>query len=280
MGIGKRIKEARETLGLTQNELAEMVGVTGSSITNYEKETSHPKEPIMYRLFEALNVDANYLFQDVVNIPKKVNDVTFAEFEHIKEYRNLDEHGKSMVDFALKEETRRIQHEAEKPRRRELREIYYFRDPVSAGKGQLVLGDIRDLETVHIPNIHKYRDVKYALPVRGDSMEPAFFNGNTLLVEATNTIDQGEIGIFVINGEAFAKKLGDNELISLNPKYDPIPVAEETYCLGRVIDKYPSDNKQTEGTKTSDEEALASSIKMMEMMEKKREKERKNNAVS
>ena len=48
MGIGKRIKEARERLGMTQNELAEIVGVTGSAITNYEKETSHPKEPVNY----------------------------------------------------------------------------------------------------------------------------------------------------------------------------------------------------------------------------------------
>lgn len=104
MGIGKRIKEAREQIGLTQSELGELVGVTGSAITNYEKETSHPKEPVMYKLIEVLKVDANYLFQDVVNIPKKVNDVTFSEYEHIKKYRDLDDHGKEMVDFVLKKE--------------------------------------------------------------------------------------------------------------------------------------------------------------------------------
>ena len=84
MGIGKRIKEARERLGFTQNELAELVGVTASAITNYEKETSHPKESIMYKLFEVLDVDANYLFQDVVNTTKKNNDVSILEYEHIK----------------------------------------------------------------------------------------------------------------------------------------------------------------------------------------------------
>lgn len=108
MGIGKRIKEARENLGLTQTELGELIGVTGSAITNYEKETSHPKESIMYKLFEALNVDANYLFQDVVNIPKKVNDVTLSEFEHIKKYRTLDSHGKEMVNFVLNKEFERL----------------------------------------------------------------------------------------------------------------------------------------------------------------------------
>ena len=76
MGIGYRIKEAREIQGLTQIELGRLVGVTGSAITNYENETSHPKEPVMYKLIEALKVDANYLFQDCVNLPKEVNDIS------------------------------------------------------------------------------------------------------------------------------------------------------------------------------------------------------------
>lgn len=61
MGIGRRLKEARERAGLTQEGLGRLVGVTGSSITNYEKETSHPKEPVMYALINALGVDANFL---------------------------------------------------------------------------------------------------------------------------------------------------------------------------------------------------------------------------
>lgn len=70
MGIGRRLKEAREKLGLTQEELGRQVGVTGSAITNYEKDTSHPKEPVMYALIDALGVDPNFLFQDCVNILK------------------------------------------------------------------------------------------------------------------------------------------------------------------------------------------------------------------
>lgn len=64
MGIGRRIKEAREAHDLTQKELGKLVGVTGSAITNYENETSHPKESVLYALFKVLAVDANFLFQD------------------------------------------------------------------------------------------------------------------------------------------------------------------------------------------------------------------------
>lgn len=69
MGIGKRLKEAREKAGFTQEELGKKVGVTGSAITNYEKETSHPKESVMYALINELKVDPNFLFQDCVHLP-------------------------------------------------------------------------------------------------------------------------------------------------------------------------------------------------------------------
>ena len=66
MGIGNRIKLAREQAKLNQRELAGLIGVSPSAITNYENETSHPKEEKLYALMSALNVDANFLFHDVM----------------------------------------------------------------------------------------------------------------------------------------------------------------------------------------------------------------------
>ena len=64
MGIGNRIREAREKRGLTQKELANQLGITASAVTNYENDTSHPKEPVLYAIMQVLQVDANFLFQD------------------------------------------------------------------------------------------------------------------------------------------------------------------------------------------------------------------------
>lgn len=50
-------------------------------------------------------------------------------------------------------------------------------------------------------------------------------------------IQIGDIGIFSVNGECYVKKLGEKELISLNPKYNNIPLNENAKCMGRVIDK-------------------------------------------
>ncbi len=106
MGIGKRLKEAREKAGLTQEELGRMVGVTGSSITNYEKETSHPKEPVMYALIDALRVEPNFLFQDCVHLPQKEKSPGVAEDapgeeQIISLYRELNTEGQEkLLDYA------------------------------------------------------------------------------------------------------------------------------------------------------------------------------------
>lgn len=107
MSIGSRIKELRERNGLSRNELATMLGVTVGAISNYENDVSSPKEPILFKIIENLNCDANYLFQDSVKIKTQQNDVTLAEYDHIKKYRALDEHGKEMVDFTLTKEWER-----------------------------------------------------------------------------------------------------------------------------------------------------------------------------
>ena len=64
MSIGSRIKARREELGITQPELAKMIGATKGAIGNYESEKNSPKASMMYRLFDALKCVPNYLFQD------------------------------------------------------------------------------------------------------------------------------------------------------------------------------------------------------------------------
>lgn len=243
MGIGYRIKEAREIQGLTQTELGKLVGVTGSAITNYENETSHPKEPVMYKLIEALKVDANYLFQDCVKLPKEANDVTLAEYDHIKKYRNLDPHGKKMVDFTLNEEWERstldrkqkstsvFQDDVHTPN---VRLINYYYRLASAGTGQIVF-DMPPTKRIEIPNIPEYKKVDYAIGVNGSSMEPVYHDGDMLLVEMTDEVDPGDVGIFLVDNESYVKKLGNRELISLNPAYNNIPLTEDSKCMGKVV---------------------------------------------
>lgn len=74
MSIGDRIKQARKKRGLSRKELAALVGVTTSSISNYEVGISFPKPSVLCALFGALKVDANFLFQDYLPAQAKSTD--------------------------------------------------------------------------------------------------------------------------------------------------------------------------------------------------------------
>lgn len=110
MGIGFRIKEARERKNWTQTELGEKIGVTGSAITNYENNTSHPKEPILYKLLDVLEVDANFLFQDEMHSVKP-DMLSFFERDIINKYRKLDKYGREIIDSVMSIELKRINDE-------------------------------------------------------------------------------------------------------------------------------------------------------------------------
>ena len=241
MSFGTRLKARREQLGITQPQLAEMLGVSKGAIGNYETDANSPKATILFKVFDVLKCDANYLFQDEMgnNYPMKVS---YDEYESIKKYRNLDDHGKELVNYTLDKETERIEKygklgEASRPVTAfPMRLISYYFKNASAGTGQLVIDNLPDKD-IEIPDKPEYRNVSYAIGVNGSSMEPAFQDGDILLVEATREIEIGDIGIFQINNECFVKKLGEKELISLNKDYKNIPLDETAATLGKVICK-------------------------------------------
>ncbi len=99
-GIGTRIKQRREELGYTQPQLAELVGVSKGAIGNYESNVSSPNENILLKLFDVLQCDANFLYQDNIKT-SPTNFYTEDEKQHIKKYRLLDQHGQKAVDSVL-----------------------------------------------------------------------------------------------------------------------------------------------------------------------------------
>jgi len=108
MALRNRIKEARLNRGLTQEQLANIVGVAKSTITGYEKGNRIPTAAMVGQIADATGVDANFLYQDEL-IELYKDKASPDEFENIiKKYRKLDKHGRKMVDFTLKEEYERV----------------------------------------------------------------------------------------------------------------------------------------------------------------------------
>lgn len=116
------------------------------------------------------------------------------------------------------------------------RMIAYYGRLASAGAGQVIFDDF-PTEFIEIENTQENRRVIYAIGVNGSSMEPVLSDGDILLIEQACDVEIGEIGIFVIDGEAFVKKRGSEKLISINPEYPDIPLNESARCMGRVAGK-------------------------------------------
>lgn len=112
--IGERIKNQRESLGMTQSELGEKIGVTGVAIMRYEKGLRSPKIDIIQRIAEALEITPDYLvgftrephtrMANQADIDKMYGDPLFpmelaeSEKEMLDKYRMLTVEGRNAVD--------------------------------------------------------------------------------------------------------------------------------------------------------------------------------------
>ena len=108
------------------------------------------------------------------------------------------------------------------------RSIDIFENAVSAGTGNFLVDGPK--ETVCIDESILPEDTTFGVRISGDSMEPEFHDGQIAWVLQQESVANGEIGIFALNGEAYIKKLQNDKdgifLISLNEKYAPIKVSE------------------------------------------------------
>lgn len=232
MSLATNLKEARIKKSLKQEELAKLVGKSKNVISNWERGDNKPDADTLFDLCDILDVDANYLlgWEDNNNL-----SLSIKEQDHIKKYRALDEHGKDMVDTVLqKEYERRTEHAKEFIILQPPLLVPYYGHVASAGTGQYVFDDIPP-EMIEIENNMENMHVDFAIGVNGDSMEPTYHDGDTLLIKKQSEISTGEVGIFMISGEAYVKELSDGVLISHNKKYKDINIDNTVTCLGKVI---------------------------------------------
>lgn len=242
--FGDKLKEIRSRTGMTAEDVSMRLKengfeIAGKTISGYETGKRMPNADVFMALmtiYKCQNPLNEFSFVEVdYTIPSD------DEWEMIEKYRLLDDFGRDTINIALERETQRIEQLKNMENKAQItipnRIINYYYRLASAGTGQIIF-DMPPSKKIEIPNIPKYKKVDYAIGVNGNSMEPVFSDGDILLVEMTNNIDVGEIGIFTVDEECYVKKLGQGELISLNPDYNNIPLDETARCMGKVLDKY------------------------------------------
>ena len=256
MTANERVKKIRksENVNLTLEKFGERLGVTKVAISLIESGKNNLTDANIKAICREFNVNEEWLRHGIGEPFREPDDETEAVLKNMLKdadddfyravlelahtYQQLSESSQEILrDFGRKYLENMKRHEKKAaPAPIPFRLISYYYKNASAGTGKLIIDNVPE-DDIEIPDLPEYKSVSYAIGVNGDSMEPTYQDGDILLVEATQEIRIGEIGIFQVNGEAYVKQLGDTELISLNQEYDNIPLDESARTMGRVIGK-------------------------------------------
>lgn len=200
MNLGKRMQEQRERLGLSQAALAKLLGVSQSTIGNYEAGISFPKEDVMLRLFDCLNTDPNTLFQDSFRSGGEV--LTSGEKQLVKRYRGLSPKGRETVRSVVDALCSYRDELEESREEREPRVIPLYRSPAAAGYAAPVFGE--DFDSIPVTD-DVPQAAEFAVRIQGDSMEPYIADDSVVYVNR-DPLAPGDVGIFCVDGEMFCKQ--------------------------------------------------------------------------
>lgn len=86
--MGQAIRKARKLRNKTQEETAAALGVSRPSMTQWERDITHPSVPNLKKLCDFLQVDAEALMAGVVN-PHDVHNAHQTEREDINQTLGL-----------------------------------------------------------------------------------------------------------------------------------------------------------------------------------------------
>lgn len=225
---------------LTNAQIAEMAGITQSTLDKITSGVNtNPKLDTLQAICNVLGCTLD----DFASLPIQTKKAPLYSSEAMKlaqDYDKLDSHGKRMVRLVADEEMAHYAGQVQDSRQaREGAEpdnlIYitrWFPHPMSAGTGTEAGDDYpEELELTKRPP----RGTSYVAPVRGDSMEPTYHDGDKLFIRSCKEIEAGQIGVFLMDGQQWVKEQGDGALISHNPRYGPIPMREGIRCQGLVL---------------------------------------------
>ena len=218
---------------MSREDVAEILGRSPKTVGHWETGHAMPDANLLFVLCKIYDADLNKSFGFASTDTKTAPSLSDEAIQIAKDYSLLDPPGKRAVKVILRDQQDRMSEATviPFPNKRHLPKSI---QPVSAGRGAY-LGP-EEMETIDVIENDLTLRASFCVPVSGDSMEPLYHDGDILLVEGCEEIAVGQIGVFTVDGDGYVKKMGEGELISLNPAYPPVPMVEnETWCNGLVI---------------------------------------------
>ena len=236
--IGNQIKTFRKSAGFTQDELAKRLNTTKQTISRYEKGDRKANQDMLFELCDIFGVSIDDFFPSQ---NEALQSPTTSPIQTI--YDQLeDDRRKKVVTYAERQLNEQNEEKTKINEVSEVIQLYsydYYDHPASAGTGQY-LNDVR-VERIELP---VDVDADFVIPIKGDSMEPDYHDGDLIFIQTSVDLNNGVIGVFNYNGDAYIKQLVIDEdqayLHSLNPAYKDMPITPDTdfRIIGEVVDLY------------------------------------------
>ncbi|WP_314209216.1 XRE family transcriptional regulator [Vagococcus salmoninarum] len=217
----------RNEKGMSISELARQVDMAKSAVSRYFNNTREFPLNRVNDFARVLGTTSEYIlgfdkhedFNNILPIYNQLNETNQTKVYNFAE-KTLENQNNNVIDL------------------REYRDID-IQSTVSAGTG------VVDLDANHIERISYNgfipNNYDAAFRVQGDSMEPVFQDGEIVFVVKDEDVRNGQIGVVLIDGEAFIKKMyveGDKlRLVSLNKQYEDIIAngSNQISVYGRVV---------------------------------------------
>lgn len=253
-----KLRDMKEQSGLTTKEISLKSKIPEPTLEKlFAGSTKDPKLTTMQQLVHFFGYTLDDLDDTTHKIKKSPSDLSEEAKKIAKSYEKLTDHGRGAVKAILGYEEKALanysQHEnsageivtmPKSNRSGPMIEIRVYEQPAAAG-----IGNYLDEPDYHIeqypPNVIP-ESADFGIIISGDSMEPKVHDGDIAFIQSMLSIEPGQIGIFVLNGKSYCKKLEvDREnqqirLLSINPKYEDIIVGEfdELRTIGRVLGQW------------------------------------------
>jgi SOS-response transcriptional repressors (RecA-mediated autopeptidases) len=199
--IANRIRQGMEIRNMKQVDIIERTGINKGALSSYISGKYAPKQNNIYKIAQALDVNEAWLMGHDVPMERKKSEINTS----------------NVTPINIPTDTITIK-------------VY---GSVPAGQPIEALEDIIGYEEIPVAWTRFGKEF-IALVVKGDSMYPKYFEGDTVIIEVTPDCNNGQDAVVYVNGyDATLKEVHKNDdgsitLKPFNPEYPP-----KTYQPGK-----------------------------------------------
>ena len=229
--VCEKIRYYRKKIGMEQKQLAQMLGITGNAVTNWENGRSRPDIQTLPRLCGILGIS----LYELLGVTDPRQQYSPDEQAMIADVRALSDAHQKFIQKMIADLRTAEKYNIMRP----ITKVIHPPRALAAGVGDPT-ECYDESEELYLHSSPLVDRADYVFDVSGDSMEPNYHNADMVLVRklsSINDLSYGSVGAFMLENELYIKIFDEKGLRSYNPAYRLMPFTayEQIFLVGQVI---------------------------------------------